>query len=265
MPRTFTLTFQHRETFEQQGLLRLEGLLDAEAVRQAREAVLRPFEQAGLWRDGDWRLDAAPTAPWPKVGNRQPAVEALVKMPALLAAVEGLLAGHPIDWTLHKRPQILVTPPDADRWSLPTGWHPDSPRLASGRSLGVQLFAFLDRVGLHGGGTLAVAGSHRLVDEGRFLRAADIAGRLRREAFFKRLYAGDSSGGEGGGLLKGVVGDVALEVIELTGAPGDIYLMDLRLLHSAAPNASTRPRMMITHRFARADLVAELAEGYGWR
>ncbi len=265
MPRTFTPTSQHRETFKHQGLLRLEGLLDAEAVRRAREAALRRFEQAGLWREGAWRLDGAPTKPWPKVGNRQPAVEALVKTPALLAAVEGLLNDHPIDWTLHKRPQILVTPPDTDRWTLPTGWHPDSPRLASGESLGVQLFAFLDTVEPHGGGTLAVTGSHRLVDEGRFLRPADIAARLRREAFFTGLYAGEPSDGEGGGLPKGAVGDVPLEVIELTGAPGDVYLMDLRLLHSAAPNASTRPRMMITHRFARADLVAELAAGYGWR
>jgi ectoine hydroxylase-related dioxygenase (phytanoyl-CoA dioxygenase family) len=239
-------------------------LLDAQAVRRAREAVLWPFEHAGLWRDGAWRLDAAPPGRWPKVGNRRPEVESLVRAPALLAAVEGLLNGHPIDWTLHKRPQILVTPPDTDRWTLPTGWHPDSPRLASGESLGVQLFALLDTVEPRGGGTLAVAGSHRLVDEGRFLRAADIAARLRREAFFKGLYAGEPSDGEGGGLPKGAVGDVPLEVIELTGAPGDVYLMDLRLLHSAAPNASTRPRMMITHRFARADLTVELAEGYDW-
>ncbi len=260
----FTLTSQHRETFERQGLLRLEGLLDAEAVRQAREAVLRPFEKAGLWRDGAWRLDDAGTTLWPKVDNRCPPVEALIQEPAVRAAVEGLLEGRAIDWTLHKRPQIMVTKPNTDRWTLPTGWHADSPRLASGESLGVQLFACLDTVEPQGGGTLAVSGSHRLVDEGRFLRTADITARLRREAFLNSLFAGALSPGEDGGLPKGAAGDVDLEVVELTGAPGDAWLMDLRLLHSAAPNASARPRMMITHRFVRADLTAELSAGYGW-
>lgn len=33
----------------------------------------------------------------------------------------------------------------------------------------------------------------------------------------------------------GAVGDVALEVMEMTGAPGDAYLTELRLLHTGAP------------------------------
>jgi len=40
--------------------------------------------------------------------------------------------------------------------------------------------------------------------------------------------------------------------------------MDLRLLHSAAPNASPRPRMMATWRYLRAALVEEIAAGFGW-
>jgi ectoine hydroxylase-related dioxygenase (phytanoyl-CoA dioxygenase family) len=62
----------------------------------------------------------------------------------------------------------------------------------------------------------------------------------------------------------GAVADVALEVVELTGAPGDAYLTDLRLLHTAAPNATDRPRVMATHRFVRAGVMRELAEGFEW-
>jgi ectoine hydroxylase-related dioxygenase (phytanoyl-CoA dioxygenase family) len=38
---------------------------------------------------------------------------------------------------------------------------------------------------------------------------------------------------------------------ELTGAPGGLWLMDMRALHTAAPNASASPRLMMTWRFLR--------------
>ena len=56
-----------------------------------------------------------------------------------------------------------------------------------------------------------------------------------------------------------------LQVMEVTGAPGDAWLMDLRVLHASAPNAGDRPRVMVTHRFERADLLPEVAEAWGWR
>jgi len=62
-----------------------------------------------------------------------------------------------------------------------------------------------------------------------------------------------------------VIGDVAVTLVELAGEPGDAYFVDLRVLHSGAPNAAPRPRMMLTYRFARADLMAEMAEAFGWQ
>ena len=118
-----------------------------------------------------------------------------------------------------------------------------------------------------GGGTLMVAGSHRLLNEGRFVRANEIRQLLCREVFFRNLYSeGRGSVEDRARLLEqtGAVVDVALEVVELTGAPGDAYLTDLRLLHTAAPNATDRPRVMATHRFVREDVIQELAEGFGW-
>src|SRR5207237_1936970 len=121
------------------------------------------------------------------VGNKQPELEALIEEPALCAAVDALLGGRPFDRSIHKRPQVLFTLPNADVWTLPPGWHTDSPRLASGQSPGVQLFAFLDHVEPRGGGTLVVAGSHRLMNEGRSITAKDLMARLRREPFYAAL------------------------------------------------------------------------------
>ena len=70
------------------------GLLSAEGVRHAREAVLRPLERLGLWKAGAWNLEALPRPQWLDtglktslvIGNRHPELEALVEESALAAA-----------------------------------------------------------------------------------------------------------------------------------------------------------------------------------
>lgn len=261
--------------FDRRGVLRVPGLLSAERVGRARDHVQSRLALLGLWRDGAWRLDDKPRPQWPDpgltasrlIGNKHPDLEALIYEPRLLAAVDALLEGHAFDREIFKRPQVLFSLPNAGRWTVPTGWHVDSPRLASGQRPGVQLFAFLDTVEPSGGGTLAVAGSHRLFNEGRAILAKELRQLLRREAFFHTLYSPDSAHrADRARLLDhvGAIGDMALQVVEFTGAPGDAYLMDLRVTHAAAPNATTRPRMMATHRFWRADLMPELAQTHGW-
>jgi hypothetical protein len=265
-----TFTTEQQEEFRRRGVVRLGGLLPADAVGRARQAVLRAFERMDLWRDGDWRLDAAPRPDFPEkgfrskqVGNKHPEVEALLETPALLAAVDALLDGRAFDRTRNRRPQVLATLPNADAWSVPTGWHVDFPRLPGGERPGVQLFAFLDTVEPGGGGTVVVAGSHRLLNDGHLRRTGDIRRPLQRLPVFEDLFADGPDAADGRARWftePGAIGDVELKVIELTGAPGDAWLVDLRTLHAVAPNAAARPRLMITHRFVRADLLAALAD-----
>ena len=193
-------------------------------------------------------------------------MEALLDEPALLAVIDTLLDRRPFDRTMHKRPQLLFTLPNDGPWTFPSGWHADGARLARNGCLGVQLFTCLDLVEPRGGGTLAIGGSHRLLNLGRFMRAKEFNRLLRQKPFFRELVAmeGSTPFANNEALPSGVVDDVELEVIELTGNPGDAYLFDMRMLHAGAPNASTRPRIMATHRFWRADLMQELAEAYGW-
>jgi hypothetical protein len=268
MSQTSILTQAQRDQFERTGVLRFEGLFTAGGVAKARAAVLRPLERLGLWREGAWRLDAMPRPRYPdrglnakQVGNKHPEVTALADEPAFRAVVDALLEGRPFDRSMHPRPQVLFTLPNADRWVLPTGWHSDGVHLASGERPGVQMFGCLDEVAPGGGGTVVVAGSHRVETEGRSLKAKDLKRVLWREPFFQDLYAGRWAGD---GLPRARVGEIELEVMELTGAPGDVYFVDLRVLHSGAANAGERPRMMVTDRFVRADLLAEIAAAYGW-
>lgn len=275
MSGTSILTPDQLDEFDRRGVLRLRGLISADRVRRAREYVQRRLALLGIWKGGTWCLGDSPRPLWPAtglktskvIGNKHPDVEALLEDPGLLAAVEALLGGDAFDRVAYPRPSVLFTLPNSDTWTVPAGWHVDTPRLASGRQPGVQLFTFLDTVEPRGGGTLIVAGSHRLLNEGRFVRVNEIRQLLCREVFFRDLYSeGQASVEDRARLLEqtGAVADVALEVVELTGAPGDAYLTDLRLLHTAAPNATDRPRVMATHRFVRAGVMRELAEGFEW-
>jgi len=275
MPGKLVLSPEQRDEFDRLGVLRLPGLLPADKVRRAREHVQRRLALLGLWRDGAWRLGDRPKPQWPDtglktskaIGNKHPDIEALLEEPALLAAVDALLDGRAFDRAVYRRPQVLFTLPNTDRWTLPTGWHVDIPRLASGRCPGLQLFTFLDIVEPRGGGTLVVAGSHRLLNEERFIGAREMRRLLCREVFFRHLFSQAPAGAEDWGRLLGqtaAVGDVTLELMELTGAPGDAYLTDLRVLHASAPNASDRPRMMATYRFMPGNVVREMVEAYGW-
>ena len=279
MTQTFTLTAEQRDAFTRDGILRFDGLLSDEGVRRAREAVLRRLEPLGLWKDGAWHLDAVPRPQWPEtglktsevIGNRHPELAALVEESALAAAVDALLEGRAYEHPgPNRRPQVLFTLPNAETWTVPTGWHSDRPRLASGQSPGLQLFAFLDVVAARGGGSMAIAGSHHLLNEGRAIRPSKFAMLLRAEPFFADLLDVDDPTGSAphrADLLHrmGAVGDVQLKIVEMTGAPGDVWLTDLRILHAIAPNAAKRPRMMLTFRYERSDLLHEVASAFGWR
>lgn len=272
MTRTLLSQDQLRD-FERRGVLRVDGLLSPEGVRTARQALLRPLEKIGLWQDGGWNLDAVPRPKWPAsgpktataIGHKHPELKALAREPKVQALIDELLDGRKADSA--QGPQVLFTLPNADAWFVPHGWHPELPRLKSGGRPGIQIFAFLDPVGPGGGGTIAIAGSHLLLNDGRCHRAQDVQRQLRPLPFFRDLYLeAERRAPECADLMdrKGRIDGVELELIEMTGQPGDAYVVDLRTLHSGAPNASDRPRLMMTQRFIRADLQAELAEAYGW-
>jgi len=102
---SLTLTSEQLDEFDRRGVLRLEALLSADRVRRVREHVQRRLALLGYWRNGEWHLDQAPRPRWPDlglktsrvVGNNHPDVEALIEAPALLAAIDTLLAS--ISWS----------------------------------------------------------------------------------------------------------------------------------------------------------------------
>jgi ectoine hydroxylase-related dioxygenase (phytanoyl-CoA dioxygenase family) len=273
MSQAFTLSHQQREQFDQTGVLRLPRLLSPQFMERAQFAVRRKLAATGLWSDGAWRLDAIPRPVWPDNGWKSPSktlndrrgdVAALLEDSNLQAAVNQLLLERPFDRAAVS-PHILFTLPNAEKWFVPPVWHSDAPRLASGACPGVQTFIFLDTVVARGGGTAILAGSHRLLNDGRTIRPKNLVGNLiQQHAFFRQLFGKETLySAPDDPLPRAVIEDVELQVMELTGLAGDVWFIDLRVLHATAPNASDRPRLMITSRFFRSDLKQEMDEA--WR
>ena len=242
---------QHRH-FSHLGLVHLEGFLPADNVSAACAATRRVFDEAAANVDG-----SAPPAVPPKLKLRGASesgpVRGLFTVELMDTIVE--LAGGRSVRPMGGRPQYLVTMPNAEKWTLPpTIWHVDLPRLPSNCLVGIQVFTFLNDVVAGGGGTLVVAGSHRLLNNGSRVRSKDIRKRLRRLPYFRELMSKESVDRERfliepGSAQDPDAGEVPLRVVELCGRPGDVYLTDMRLLHTLAPNATDEPRIMLTHRF----------------
>ena len=264
------ITESLKETFRSRGLIRLERFLPADRVARAREVVMRALERHGcVQRGGLWTFGGVDQLPAYKASSRlrkgikHTGAFRRLMTPVLLDAVDALADGA-MDPASRKRqcdPGLLLSLPEARTWAVPDSlWHVDLPRLENrGVSPGVQMFACLDTVRPMGGGTVVVAGSHRVLDKEPWIGPSmKHAKRLRKLPYFRELMSKDDK--DRGHFLSEScrVGDVTLQVVELHGEPGDVFLVDMRVLHTGAPNASRVPRIMLTQRFMLESVLEEL-------
>ena len=248
-----------RENFAVHGLIKRENFLPPEKLADARNVIFQQLAAAGIWRDGGWSLDQATRSTELTAGmalvkplDRHQTLIELVSGEAP-AAASALVNDRPV-FPMSPHPGLLFTLPNATTWTVPhQNWHLDMPRLPDGSVPGVQIFACLERVEPGGGGTLAVTGSHRLLNKkGVRLSSADLRKQLKRERYFAELMADKTADRLRFMREVGHVGDIGLQVVEMVGEPGDVYFMDLRVLHTAAPNIRPIPRLMLTQRYLLA-------------
>ena len=187
-----------------------------------------------------------------------------------------LVGGRPITpWTL--APELLFSLPRSGGLRSTTAeltetdyavdggrhdfvWHVDIDRLSEGGVTGLQFFTFLDTVKPGGGATVAVTGSHRFVNSGTSIPFWDVKAELARKPFFRDLFSRATPKETLGAA--GREHGVDLQVMELVGEPGDVYLMDLRVLHSRSPNTRKTARLMVTQRFLLESVRHQLKRRY---
>jgi len=247
-------TVDIRTRFEATGVVRLPGAFTADQAGAMRDAMWQHAErQAGLRAADPAGWAGAPVLNWQGL-SRDPVFGPVVDNQAVSDALDAIFGSG--GWR-RPRPgaQILFSLPEPEPWVLPDGWHidcgfdhPTWPAPA------VKLFAFAGEVGPCGGGTMVVSGSHRLVDRYRQALPAPVgAGRpnwlafMRHHPWLARLLAGADRPDHGRPLVgeAGEIDGVPVQVVELTGSPGDVVLTHLHVFHARSPDTGAAPRLML--------------------
>ncbi|WP_284124483.1 phytanoyl-CoA dioxygenase family protein [Parerythrobacter aestuarii] len=244
------------------GLVKVEGMVAPHDVHAARDRVLALANEHGLFSEGRW-MHSPSSFGYPKpFRNALNALNYDPTFPDLLGApvqtmVEGILGQGVMP--LPPGQQLLFTLPGQQDWQVPHDvWHLDMPRLGEDASPGLQAFTFLEDVDPGGGATLVVAGSHRLLNGDQFLKSKQVKQKLAAEPFFRWLFDPARTPITNPAEAKGQMHGVDLQVVELCGKVGDVFLMDLRVLHTPAPNCSETARIMATCRYPVLSAAAML-------
>ena len=234
------LSDSERDTFRERGLLSIRRFVVGAKLERAKDAVIHELTRLGARSNNKWNA-----AKFPRQLRHLPELDELI--PKELETALCALAGRRLVQA-EKHPQLLLTPPQQVDWTVPAiGWHLDVASPSHDELPGIQVFVLVDEVGPRGGGAVAVAGSHRL--HGPRAGAATSAHKtLQLDSQYSQLFRPDSGDRERF-FRPHTVNGVIVQVVEMCGAPGDAYLMDMRTIHAPAPNAARRPRMMLTSRF----------------
>jgi hypothetical protein len=251
-----------RSRFEATGVVRLQGAFAPEQAAAMREAVWRHAErQAGLHPGDPASWAGSPVVNWQGL-KRDPAFTPLADNQSVSDALDVIFGVR--GW---QRPragaQILFSLPEPGPWMLPDAWHIDCGfEQATWPVRSVKLFAFFGEVSPRGGGTMLLPGTHRLVNRYREGLPTSSAGAgkenwrpfMRHHPWLARLLDGAGLPDHGRSLVgaAGEVDGVPVQVVELTGSPGDVVVTHLHVFHARSPNTGTVPRLMLGKEIHRA-------------
>jgi hypothetical protein len=256
------LTDEQLRAFHDDGFVALAGAVPVADVARMRERIWRRLEHKGAVRHdpSTWRPEQTVGLRTVRRADPDPR-----RSPVFTGALDDVF-GPGVWRTPSAWGQVLVTFPTAVPWDVPhRPWHLDHRYdQPDGVIWGVNVFLFVDIVEPRGGGTLVVRGSPQHIQ--RFTQSVRRATRTQRqwrEAFdrsipwFQALSDPNDTDRRVERFLEPTdVDGIVTQVVELTGAPGDVVLCHPWLVHNGAPNARERPRMMRASRAHHVDLLA---------
>ena len=174
----------------------------------------------------------------------------------LLEAIDAALEGHayekPTNWGA-----LFLAFPSHQAWTVPSrGWHSDANYLSAlSPPAGVRTHALFGDVAPRAGGTLIVSGSHRLVHKyftdnppPPGTRGADYRRLLQGHPYLHDLHSEGDADERAARFMDHVEehAGIPLQVVENTGAAGDVILLHPLVLHVATPNTSNAPRFLLS-------------------
>jgi hypothetical protein len=223
-----------RAFFIDKGYLRLEGFHPKKQVAGIRQKLLDELKRLKALPGGKSLSGSLQKLPlFQQIGKlsslvKAPGLHEALVTPGLIACATQLGGRAP---SAIQQTQLLLSPPSQGASTLEgLNWHVDIAARPQDPLPGVQAFFLIDDVAPGGGATLALAGSHRVDTPGW-----PSASRLREVL----KTPGD--------LVRGLQ-PLGIGIVEMSGRAGDVFLMDLRLLHTPSVNATMNVRMMATAR-----------------
>lgn len=250
------LTATQRAEFDARGFVRLHDMFDDEHAARMRRVVWGELDRRYGIAEHDRSTWTVPSPSNLKTSKKHRAFSA-IGTPELYAVIDGLLGAD--EWTQPAHwGQVMVTFPTAhDEWRVPSKlWHVDWFYSNTPEPLfGLKVFAFFGEVEPCGGGTLVVAGSHRAVE--RYVARTELAKRadfranrlrfMQHDPWLRELARADDPNPRRNAHFMDDDHDldgIPVRVVELTGRPGDVVLAHPWMLHHAAPNTASYPRLM---------------------
>lgn len=240
------LTENDRQNFVEKGLLKLPGILPKSVVSRVRESILSELARLNIWVSGRPSSAAGKIRDFPvfqQTGRLSQSVRPGPELDSLFTRAHAEacgIAGSRLKPS-HPHPQLLISLPQKDAEPFDQlGWHLDLTPPKRNEAPGVQAFVLIDDVNPQGGATLALAGSHKL----HYVEIGKNAHEILREN--AELASSPEKF-----LKPQIVRGVEIKIVEMSGRAGDMYLMDLRVLHSPSVNTSRNVRMMATMRYLK--------------
>jgi hypothetical protein len=262
VPEPFDLTPEQLDEFDRRGVMRLPGFYPKADIELMADRLWADLEtRYGVRRDRteSWTV-ASPTHF--QALKRAGAFSALGS-PKLFDLADALLGVGAWDKPARWGGPLVTFPTQAPSLARPP-WHLDIGGVHRLNPLPIlRVFTFLEPAAPHGGGTLYVAGSHRLAIEierarGGPVRSAQVRDRLRAEhPWFAGLLATPTTGLRALIDVEARIGAHTVRLEEMTGAPGDLIVMHPAILHGTAHNALDRPRIMLTEWIWRRGAASE--------
>ena len=249
------LTSEQQAEFNETGLLRLPGAVpraDAGAMAEALWDELARRHKVHKDQPETWRRSRVAQL----TGPARSGAFAAMASPDVRAAINWLI--WPSGWSDPSRWGLpLVTLPErGPAWDVPhQHWHLDA-KVGPGEPEPpiARVFVILAPLEPHGGGTLLVQGSHRLMQRSASEAGAILTSAEARRAIKRRhsWFAALDSHPDGSDRVRRFMEEgedvegVNVRVVEMTGGPGDVWLMHPYLLHAFSANRRDTPRMVLT-------------------
>lgn len=203
----------------------LQQAVKEQIVKSVKVHVLQELKRQKIWSGGrtlSSRMKGMP--PFQKITTlgqsiNYPALKDKLLSQSLVFTMQELAGARLVP---EQDANLLLSLPNQGEWTLEgLNWHRDISQPA-GRLPGIQAFILIDDVLPNGGATLALSGSHRITNYRRLNPTAhrDVS-----------------------------VDGKCFSILEMSGRAGDVYLMDMRLIHTPSINATKNVRMMATIRY----------------